>query len=94
MSWISVTQHAQPRDDAAGGRAGDDCYGCGGGGESGGEAKELSLDRATGVTLVLQVDAEIAKINDEYGNLAKELRKKLGLPALAVAPVVKEDDKK
>ncbi len=42
----------------------------------------------------MQVDPEIAKINDEYGNLAKELRKKLGLPALAVAPVVKEGDEK
>jgi hypothetical protein len=33
------------------------------------------------------------KINDEYNSLAKELRKKLGLPALAAVPVAKEDDK-
>lgn len=39
------------------------------------------------------VDPEILKINDEYNTLAKELRKKLGLPALAAVPVAKEDDK-
>ena len=41
-----------------------------------------------------QVDPEIAKINDEYNSLVKELRKKLGLPALAAAPIAKEDEKK
>ena len=42
------------------------------------------------------MDPEILKINDDYNNLAKELRKKLGLPAAAVkaAPVVKEDENK
>ena len=45
--------------------------------------------------LLPQVDPEILKINDDYNTLAKELRKKLGLPALAVAAVAaKEDEKK
>ena len=45
---------------------------------------------------IQQVDPDILKINDEYNNLAKELRKKLGLPAAALkaAQVVKEDEKK
>jgi hypothetical protein len=34
------------------------------------------------------------KINEDYNNLAKELRKKLGLPALVAAPVAKDDEKK
>jgi len=39
------------------------------------------------------VDPEIVKINEDYNSLAKELRKKLGLPALQ-AVVAADDDKK
>jgi hypothetical protein len=38
--------------------------------------------------LLPQVDPEILKINKDYNNSAKELRKKLGLPALAAAAAV------